>query len=64
MKKATIDKDSNQNFLITVRSRENHSWQGTVQWIEGSEQKNFRSVLELLRLMDSAIGEDNDSEEA
>ena len=63
MKKAFTGKDDNQNFLITVRSKENHTWQGTVQWIEGGEQQHFRSVLELLKLMDSAVGDEVESEE-
>lgn len=51
----------NQNFLITVRSQENHTWQGTISWIEGKKEQNFRSVLELLKLMDSVIDEEGAS---
>ncbi len=54
-------KEKNQNFLVTVRSRENATWQGTVKWIESGKQENFRSALELLKLMDSVLEE---SEEA
>ena len=54
MKKA----DGNQSFIVTVRSHENATWQGTVQWVEGGEKQNFRSVLELLKLMDSAMEEE------
>lgn len=56
----------NQSFVVTIRSKENHTWQGTVSWVEGKKQENFRSVLELLKLMDSAVSvgaEDNISEE-
>lgn len=48
-------KNENQNFVVTVRSQENHTWQGTVSWVEGKRQENFRSVLELLKLIDSAV---------
>ena len=48
-------KNENQNFVVTVRSQENHTWQGTVSWVEGRRQENFRSVLELLKLIDSAV---------
>lgn len=51
----TAEKDSIQNFVVSVKSQENHTWQGTVSWVEGKKQVNFRSALELLRLMDSAL---------
>lgn len=60
MKKAET---GNQSFIITVRSQENHTWQGTVSWVEGKKQENFRSVLELLKLLDSAVEGDTLKEE-
>ena len=42
-------------FVVTVLFRQSASWQGTVQWCEGKEKVPFRSVLELLHLMDSAL---------
>lgn len=50
-----IEKDTVQNFVVSVKSQENHTWQGTVSWVEGKKQVNFRSALELLKLMDSAL---------
>ena len=56
-------KNENQNFVVTVRSQENHTWQGTVSWVEGKRQEHFRSVLELLKLIDSVVTTDTDDEE-
>ena len=42
-------------FSIRVLFRQNASWQGSVTWVEGHREESFRSVLELLLLMDSAI---------
>lgn len=42
-------------FQLRVMFRQNASWQGTVRWIEQDLSENFRSVLELLHLIDSAI---------
>ena len=42
-------------FLIRVLFRQNASWQGSITWLEGKEEQSFRSVLELLLLMDSAL---------
>lgn len=42
-------------FVVEVRQRQNASWQGSVNWLEGDLQRTFQSTLELLKLMDSAI---------
>ena len=42
-------------FAVRIMFRRNSSWQGSVTWMEGDQQENFRSVLELLLLMDSAL---------
>lgn len=42
-------------FLIRVMFRQHASWQGTVTWVEGKGEQHFRSVLELILLMDSAL---------
>jgi hypothetical protein len=43
-------------FATKVLFRQNASWQGSVSWLEGQREEAFRSVLELLLLMDSAMG--------
>ena len=40
---------------VTVLFRQNASWQGTVEWTEQRMEAHFRSVLELIMLMDSAL---------
>ena len=42
-------------FAVRVLFRQNASWQGTVIWQETGREEAFRSVLELLLLMSSAI---------
>lgn len=44
-----------ETFVISVKCRQNHTWQGTVKWIEGQKEIPFRSVFELIKLIDSAI---------
>jgi len=43
-------------FVIRLLFRQHTSWQGTVTWLEGSGEQTFRSVLELILLLDSALG--------
>lgn len=42
-------------FTVKVLFRQNASWQGLVVWQEGRQEQSFRSVLELILLMDSAM---------
>lgn len=42
-------------FSLRILFRQNSSWQGSVMWHEGKTEEPFRSVLELLMLMDSAL---------
>lgn len=46
---------------VTVLFRQNASWQGTVEWTEQRMEAHFRSVLELIMLMDSALTAAQDS---
>lgn len=43
-------------FEIRLMFRQHASWQGGVLWVEGKAEQSFRSVLELILLMDSALG--------
>lgn len=43
-------------FSVRILFRQNASWQGAVTWIEGNQEEYFRSVLELMVLMDDALG--------
>lgn len=42
-------------FTINVLFRQNASWQGSVIWNERKLESHFRSVLELITLMDEAL---------
>ena len=44
-------------FQIQLHFRQHSSWQGTVLWKERHTEQSFRSVLELILLMDSALQE-------
>ena len=42
-------------FALRILFRQNRSWQGSVTWVEGKQEQPFRSVLELILLVDSAL---------
>lgn len=42
-------------FVVNVQYRQNATWQGKVLWAETGKSCNFRSALELLKLIDCAL---------
>lgn len=42
-------------FAIRILFRQNASWQGSVTWLEGKSEQSFRSALELILLMSTAL---------
>lgn len=48
---------SKTTFIVRVQYTQNNSWQGTITWNEKNQTQHFRSALEMLHLMDNAIGE-------
>lgn len=50
-----IGKGELATFEVKVLFRQHSSWQGTLLWREKRKEQNFRSVLELVLLMDSAM---------
>lgn len=51
------------NFLVSIYHQENHSWQGTIQWLDTGEKLHFRSELEMINLMSRAIRKTEREEE-
>lgn len=54
-------------FIIQVMNQQNSTWQGTVTWADKRVTEHFRSLLELIQLIDSTIkaeGETDHSEES
>jgi len=51
-------------FKIKVLFRQSASWQGSITWLEGKMEQSFRSALEMIFLIDSALkSADNPSEQ-
>lgn len=52
----------NPTFIIEVKGTEHESWQGSVVWVDKNKTDTFRSALELIRMIDSAIHEGKEME--
>jgi len=53
-------KSTRGTFEISVKFMQNSTWQGEVHWVEQGRKQNFRSALEMLKLMDEALTESTD----
>ena len=42
-------------FIVRVQHRQNSSWQGRVTWMEEDRTIQFRSVWEMIKLIESAV---------
>lgn len=45
-------------FLVSVKTRANAGWQGEVIWVEKKNTGKFRSLLELIKMLDGAQQQD------
>ena len=43
------------SFIVNILQQQNSTWQGTVTWVDENKTQNFRSALELIRLIDSTL---------
>jgi hypothetical protein len=43
------------NFMVRVQHRQNGTWQGRITWVEENRTVNFRSIWEMIKLMENAL---------
>ncbi len=43
------------SFLIDIMDTQNHTWQGKIYWVQEKKTITFRSALELMQLLSSAV---------
>lgn len=46
-------------FIVKVLYGQNDTWQGTVTWVDRDKEQNFRSALELIKMIDSALSDED-----
>lgn len=44
-----------KTFIVKIRENQYNTWQGCVHWVNEDKKCNFRSLFEMIRLMDEAI---------
>ncbi len=56
-------KGQQETFIVRVQHRQNNTWQGRITWAEKNKTLTFRSIWEMVHLMENAIYEDVPAEE-
>lgn len=49
---------NNQTFILEIKSTRNNTWQGTILWVQTQQKVAFRSALEAIKILDSALSEE------
>ena len=68
-KKVMTDKEllehhgEQETFIVRVQHRQNNTWQGRITWADRNKTMNFRSIWEMIHLMEDALYEDIPKEE-
>ncbi|WMJ83223.1 hypothetical protein ACS3UN_09110 [Oscillospiraceae bacterium LTW-04] len=52
-------KQSNDTFIVQIAYQQNDTWQGTLKWMNQGKEAHFRSTLELIHMIDSAISSED-----
>ncbi len=49
-------------FIVKVMNTQNSTWQGSITWVEEQKTQNFRSALEMIKMIDGVLAGDADIE--
>ncbi|MBE6017526.1 MAG: hypothetical protein E7233_07960 [Lachnospiraceae bacterium] len=49
-------------FIVRVQQRQNSSWQGRITWVDKDKTVYFRSVWEMMKLIDSALASNEEDD--
>lgn len=49
----TVFKD--KTFIIKIKYQQNYSIQGSIQWVDSKKTVNFRSMMELIMLINESV---------
>ena len=51
---------SGGSFVIRILDNQHSSWQGTVTWLDSNKTRPFRSTMELILMVDRALGDETE----
>ncbi len=57
-----MKKPGGATFIVKIQHRQNASWQGQLTWAEEGKTSNYRSIWEMIKLMESALPPEKEPE--
>ena len=42
-------------FIVKIINNQNSTWQGSITWVEEQKTQNFRSALEMIKMIDGVL---------
>ena len=55
-----MKQDKTGTFIVNIIDNQNSTWQGKVTWVEKNKVQHFRSALELLKMIDSVVNQEEE----
>ena len=55
--------NSKGTFIVKILNKKNSTWQGSITWVEKQKKQNFRSALEMIKMIDGVLDETDDTTE-
>lgn len=49
-------------FIVKVMNTQNSTWQGSLTWVEEQKTQNFRSALEMIKMIDGVLEGNTETE--
>ena len=55
-----MKRDKAGTFIVKIIDNQNSTWQGRVTWVEENRVQHFRSALELLKMIDGVVNQEEE----
>jgi len=52
-----------ETFVVKIADNKSATWQGSVTWLEEQSQQDFRSAIDLIKFIDRALEQSEESGE-
>lgn len=56
------EQSSKETFVVQIQFQDNATWQGSITWARKGQEVRFRSMLEMIKLMNDALRDDRKAE--
>ncbi len=62
--KKRFDQGASATFVVRIQNNQNGTWQGRITYADEERTQYFRSMLEMIKLIDDAVGQHDEIKKA